>query len=331
MKAIAASMTALAGLLAIPAFAAATRAPVDPARVVEAADVCLKAPSGREQTLDAARAKGFRDLPAEERSGFAMEQFVPLERDGVWLRAKGPGGFGNSGGNCEVTAPVPAGATQQDVETLLARQIGKAGEVKHYATGDERSWTVDGRHLSVRVAGGDATVFMAFPERSDAEIAAERAAAAKGEAEQRARILAATRFAQPAEFGAAAASCMAALRNGSLDAAALAGDGWVRSAEEPKIPVFERQGSSVRLFVIDGLMPGGQCVVDGYVANAGHYRPVRDAVRASLTQRAGKKPEMPSSPVPRSQGFLVDNVMLILSTEERFNGLSVRITSGRIG
>lgn len=313
--------------------APSSRPIIDPAKVIEALDVCRAAPQGREQTLDFARSKGFRDLPVEEQRRFPMPQYIPLERDGVWLRAtdKVLTGWAKSGGSCEVLAPVPAGTTRQQVDAALEQKFGLAPVITKYQNEENRSWKIDGRSFSARIIGRDLNLYMSFPEPFAGEYAAAQEAEEKAKAERIAALKAATVFSPAADFGKAAVACLAVLGKGGLDVAALEREGWTIAKQTKSIPIYQRNGSAVQVMLVEGLMPGGQCIVDGYASDSSQFKPIRDGVRDALTARLGQKPKMPGSPLPNGQGFVAGDLMLILSTEERVNGLSVRITSARIG
>ena len=325
-------MILLGAALAAPAMAQQPARPVvDAARVIAALDVCRGAPQGREATIAFARTNGFRDLPADEQRWFPMPQFVPLERERVWLRTKGPSQWGNRGGNCEVLAPVAPGTDIALVERALEQKFGMPGLVERPKTDQTKSWRIGGRYFSARIISGELQLFMAFPEPSEAEVAAAREAEAKAKAERIAVIKAATVFSPPAEFGSAAVACMAALGPKSIDVPALEREGWTRTEQSKTVPVYQHAGTAVRVMIIEGLSPGGQCVVDGYAADQGQFKPVRNAIRDALTACTGNKPKMPSPVVPNGQGYVVGDLMMILSTDQRINGLSVRITSARLG
>lgn len=259
--------------------------------------------------------------------------YIPLIRDGVWLRASGRvlTGWATSGGTCEVLAPVSSDITLDQVEAALEQKFGVPPTVKKYKSEEHKSWQVGERRFSARITAGELKIFMAFPEPGEAEVAAAREAEAKAKAEHIAAVKAATVFSPAAEFGGAAVACMAALGPKALDVPALEREGWSRADATKTMPVYQRAGTAVRIMAFGGLMPGGQCIVDGYAQDQGQFNPIRDAVRDALEARTGKKPNMPSPVVPNGQGFVVGDMMMILSTEPRINGLSVRITSARVG
>ncbi len=259
-----------------------------------------------------------------------MAQYIPLDRGGVWLRATGPNTLSKSGGDCEVLAPVAPDTDYSHVVNLLEQKFGLPGVVEYPKYGQTKSWRINGRRISASIISGNLQLFMAFPEPSEAEVAAAREAEAKSKAERIAAIKAATVFSPPADFGSAAVACMAALGPKSIDFPALEREGWTRTEQSKTVPVYQHAGTAVRVMIIEGLSPGGQCVVDGYAADQGQFKPVRNGIRDALTARTGNKPKMPSPVVPNGQGYVVGDVIMILSTDQRINGLSVRITSARL-
>jgi hypothetical protein len=319
------------------AFAAPpVRPEVDVARIIAAMDVCLKAPPGRDETFDFARGQGFRDLPKEEASGFPIQVYVPLVRNDVWLRATNPAIADNSGGSCEVTAPVAKGTAYAPIVQALQAKFGQTGEL--YTSPDksinDQYWNIVGRHVSASLIGGNLEIFVGMPKPSAAEVAQARSANKKRADEMMAALTAASVPSPAVDFGSAAAACAVALGPTSMDAAKVESLGWsptVKATSAKSAWVFEQQPSRVRIFLATMFSPAGQCVVDGFARSKGDFGSIADAVKTQVSAVLGRKLKNAgsnSSPngMSRGQGFLADQLMVSISMQDQANGNSVRVT-----
>lgn len=324
--------------LALPGSALAQERPqVDPAKVIAAFDVCREAPAGRAQTLDFARSKGFRDLPEEAQRKFPFAEAIPLERDGVWLRATGPSEWGNRGGSCEVQAPV---APQTDYAQVAAALEPKFGMPGQQAKGDQaKFWRIDGRYYNARIISGELVLFMAFPEPSAEELAAAKQAKAEKEARELAARKAAIVPAPPADFGVAAAGCIAAVGPEGLDLARLEAQGWqaipLAAKAEGKYFAYQRPGNAVRLYLSTELAKKGQCVAEGNNPATGQFGAIAGAVKKDAATALGTKLKgtgSSSSPTgySRGEGYLAGGTAVLVSAENRPEAMNVRVLVMRL-
>jgi hypothetical protein len=311
------------------------RPEVDVARIIAAMDVCLKAPPGREETFVYARKQGFVDLPKEEASRFQMPDFVPLVRNDVWLRSTNPAIADNSGGSCEVTAPVAKGTAYAPIVQTLQAKFGQMGEL--YTSPDksinDQFWNIDGRYVRASLIAGDLQIYVGMPKPSAADVAAAQAARKKRTDDMMAALMAASLPSPAADFGKAAAACSVALGPTSMDAAKVEARGWTPTvkATSPKSAwVFEQKPSLVRIFLATMFSPAGQCVVDGFAKSKGDFGAIADAVKTQVSAAIGKKLKNTGggspNPMSRGQGFLADQLMVSISMQVQANGNSVRVT-----
>ena len=268
-----------------------------------------------------------------------MPQFVPLEREGVWLRTEGPSQWGNRGGNCEVLAPVARGTDIALVERALEQKFGTPGLVERPKTDQTKSWRIGGRYFSARIISGDLQLFMAFPEPT----AEQQAAAAKAEAEQKARDLADRKAAiipAPAiDFGAAATACVAAVGPAGLELARLGSLGWqaipLNAPAGTKYFAYQHQGNAVRIFLSTEIAPKGQCVAEGNNPSKGAFGPIAGEVKTQVGAALGKKLKGTGSysdqtGYSRGEGYLVDDLAIMMSSENRPEAMNVRVTVMRL-
>lgn len=143
----------------------------------------------------------------------------------------------------------------------------------------------------------------------------------------------------PAEdFGKAAAACSAALGPMSMDASKLEPLGWtatIKPASDESAWMFEQQPGTVRIFLATMFAPSGQCVVDGYAASEREFGAISKEVEKQVGAALGKKLKNTGSmggsgSFSRGQGFLADSLMVSISSENRTNGMSIRITMMQI-
>lgn len=324
--------------LALPGSALAQERPqVDLAKVIAAFDVCREAPAGRAQTLDFARSKGFRDLPEEAQRKFPFAAAIPLERDGVWLRATGPSEWGNRGGSCEVQAPV---APQTDYAQVAAALEPKFGIPGQQAKGDQaKFWRIDGRYFNARIISGGLVLFMAFPEPSAEELAAAKQAKAEKDARELAARKAAILPAPPADFGAAAAGCIAAVGPKGLDPARLEALGWqelpLSEKAAGKYFAYQRPGNAVRLYLSTEITKNGQCVAEGNNPATGQFGAIAGAVKKDAATALGSKLKSAgssSSPTgySRGEGYLTGDMAVLISSENRPEAMNVRVLVMRL-
>jgi hypothetical protein len=312
------------------------RPDVEVAKIIAAMDVCLKAPPGRDETFAFARGQGFRDLPKELTSGFLMQIYVPLVRSDVWLRATNPAIADNSGGSCEVTAPVAKGTAYAPIVQTLQAKFGQTGEL--YTSPDksinDQHWNIDGRYVSASLIGGNLQILVGMPKPSAAEVAEAKAAKKKHTDEMIAALTAASVPSPAVDFGKAAAACAVALGPTSMDAAKVESLGWsptVKATSAKSAWVFEQKPSRVRIFLATIFSPAGQCVVDGFAKSKGDFGLIADAVESQVSAALGKRLKgagSNSSPngMSRGQGFLADQLMVSISMQDQANGNSVRVT-----
>lgn len=136
------------------------------------------------------------------------------------------------------------------------------------------------------------------------------------------------------DFGKAAAACASALGKGGLDVTSLAPLGWssVAARAAPKSTwVFEHQPSPIRIFLDTVFAPQGQCVVDGYAMSKSDFGAIAKNVKTHVGTAIGKTLKSTGKSVSpngfsRGQGFLADQFMVAISSENRTNGTSIRIT-----
>jgi hypothetical protein len=138
-----------------------------------------------------------------------------------------------------------------------------------------------------------------------------------------------------ADFGAAAAACATTLGRDGLDMGKLAGLGWTAiplpARADGKYFAYERAGSSVRVYLTTTFAASGQCVVDGYGTAKGQFGAIAGEVKKQVAAIIGKELKdtgSSSSPGGYSQGkgFLADDLMTIVSSENRSEGMSIRVT-----
>lgn len=325
-------------VLAMPGGALAQGRPqVDAAKVIAAFDVCREAPAGRAQTLDFARSKGFRDLPEEAQRKFPLTGAIPLERDGVWLRATGPNEWGNRGGSCEVLAPVAPQTDYAQVAVALEQKFGMPGQ---QAKGDQaKFWRIDGRYFNARITSGDLVLFMSFPEPSAEELAAAKQAKTEKEARELAARKAAIVTALPADFGAATAACVAAVGPEGLNLVRLEAQGWqaipLGAKAEGKYFAYQRPGNAVRLYLSTEIAKKGQCVAEGNNPATGQFGAIAGAVKKDASTALGTKLKgtgSSSSPTgySRGEGFQADDTVVLVSSENRPEAMNVRVLVMRL-
>jgi hypothetical protein len=136
------------------------------------------------------------------------------------------------------------------------------------------------------------------------------------------------------DFGKAAAACAAALGPTTMEVAKLEPLGWsptVKADQTKSTWMFEQKPSLVRIFLSTMFAPTGQCVVDGYGQSKGEFGAIASNVKKHVGAALGKKLKSAgSSQSPngysRGQGFLADKLMVSISSENRTNGMSIRVT-----
>lgn len=290
---------------------------VDPARVIAAMDVCRRAPTDHHEAFRYAREQGFGDLPPEVRARIPVETLV---RQDVRLRVEHGMTWLGSGGNCTVYATIRPGYGYDELVATLTASFGQAGV---QGDGHQMSWRVDGRYISATLSEDSLTIFVGFPDPTSDQVAAARAERQAGQAETVAALAAATRVSPAADIAAAATLCIAALDGNNLDTAGMERVGWSRGEGGS---IYSRPGNNARIFA-----GPGQCVVDAYGEDAGSFDAIRDAIESQLRAFFGRDVRLAASTgnarsASRGQGFLVGNRLGVLSSERRFNGLSIRFT-----
>ena len=142
-----------------------------------------------------------------------------------------------------------------------------------------------------------------------------------------------------ADFGAAAAACATTIGNDGLDLSKLAGLGWTAiplpSTVGEKYYAYERSSTPVRIYLSTTITAKGQCVVDGFGTSKGQFGAIAGEVKKQVAAITGKKvKETGSSSSPggfsQGKGFLADDLMTIVSSESRTEGLSIRVTLMRM-
>ena len=142
-----------------------------------------------------------------------------------------------------------------------------------------------------------------------------------------------------ADFGVAAAACATTIGKDGLDLSKLAGLGWIAiplpATAGEKYYAYERSGTSVRIYLSTTFAAAGQCVVDGVGMSKGQFGAIAGEVKkqvAAITSKKLKETGSSSSPGGFSQGkrFLADDLMTIVSSENRTEGLSIRVTLMRM-
>jgi hypothetical protein len=316
----------------------ADRPPVDPAKVIDALDVCRAAPAGRRATFDYARTKGFTDLPPERKSRIPSGYEV-LVRDGVWLRPSEPNLSWGSGGSCTVLAPIPAEVTYDQVTAELDRKFGIAGVVEHPKSDKAKSWRIDGRYYNARIISGELTLFMSYPVPTSEAIAAAKDEEKRKEAAAQAARKAAIVPAPPADFGAAAAACVAAIGPAGLDLAKLDALGWqaipLGAKAEGNYFAYQRPGNAVRLYLSTEITKKGQCVAEGNNPATGQFGAIAGAVKKDAATALGTKLKgtgSSSSPTgySRGEGYLAGDTVVLVSSESRPEAMNVRVLVMRI-
>lgn len=297
----------------------AARVAVDPARVIEAMDVCRQAPPGHAEAFRYAREQGFIDLPPEVRANMPVETLV---RGEVRLRVESSL-FADGPGSCTVYATISDGHGYDEIVATLAARLGQAGDQRD---GQRMSWRIDGRPITASLMGNSLDIWVGFPELTPEQAAAARAAAQARQAEAAAQLAAATQVSPAEDIAAAATICVAALGGNGLDRGELERAGWAAESERG---LLAHAGSNVRIFITG--RGGGQCIVDAYGEGMGAFDAIREAIRAQLTARFGREVRLVSSSGSESsfsqgQGFAIGGRIGILSSERRPNGLSIRFT-----
>lgn len=141
-----------------------------------------------------------------------------------------------------------------------------------------------------------------------------------------------------ADFGKAAAACAAALGPTSMDATKVESLGWspiAKASTSGSVWIFEQKPSPVRIFLATMFSPSGQCVVDGYAMSENEFGAIAKDVKKQVSTALGKKlKDTGSSSSPggysRGQGFLADNLMVGISSENQPGGMSIRVTMMQI-
>lgn len=126
-----------------------------------------------------------------------------------------------------------------------------------------------------------------------------------------------------ADFASAAEVCIAALSPSADLAAKLEGAGWTEAANNAMGKRYKRKGTSVTI-VASNVFGSPGCVVDGYLARRDRNS-LDETIEAALSSTYGEELKVNRSAY--GTGFVVGEVMSILSFEDRSGGLSTRITA----
>lgn len=129
--------------------------------------------------------------------------------------------------------------------------------------------------------------------------------------------------ADSSEFAAAAEACIAALAPPSEIDAALTAAGWNEAGSNPIGKRYRHDGMSVAI-VTSAMLGSPSCVVDGYLAKKDRDG-LDEAIEASLSATYGA--QLTVSRSGPGTGFVIGDVIAILSFENRSGGLSTRITA----
>ena len=128
---------------------------------------------------------------------------------------------------------------------------------------------------------------------------------------------------EPADFASATGACIAALASGGDSSGSLTNSGWKEAGSNPVGKRFTHAGTSVT--IVTSLMLGSpSCVVDGYLAK-GEKDDLDEVIETGLAATYGDQLKVNRSAF--GTGFVVGEVMAILSFETRSGGLSTRITA----
>tara|TARA_R110001606_G_scaffold32011_3_gene97274 strand:- start:3025 stop:3525 length:501 start_codon:yes stop_codon:yes gene_type:complete len=131
------------------------------------------------------------------------------------------------------------------------------------------------------------------------------------------------------EFGVGAVACSMALGPKKIDFKALEDIGWVKVESRGSIDIYSHKDVSVKLFLSKIFAGSGQCVVDGYAIDDDQFEAIKISITDALIAKYGDRVKLPDPVSPMGQGFVIDDLMQILSSEKRANGLSIRVTSMR--
>ena len=136
-------------------------------------------------------------------------------------------------------------------------------------------------------------------------------------------VIAGEKTGASADFAGATAACVAALGTQPDSAGKLVEAGWQQVGANPIGKKYAREGTPVAIIMSDAF-GSATCVVDGYLDKKGKDG-LDEVIEANLSQTYGDA--LKANRNEFGTGFVVGDVMAILSFENRSGGLSTRITA----